>query len=508
MLQCKFFNYPNFYNFLGSLYDSTNHYFRMSQLDFNNNFTNLVATALGLELSDITGFTIINRSAVLNFLYNKRNSLGMWDGSTTIHNHELIDTFQILRGLQNINEISILTPGDIDQINNNCIDYFSHSNHGFSLLSTDYTTINLLYTIIESFNLFDRVSELDLQELYDIISESYYYDDYIGYDGFISYTNIDENYNGFRSYPIEFYCAGNKDFVDETAYLLSHKATYNALESLKTMFKLDDFDLTHDLARLLENINATQFLNPSYPDQHGAFLPIMEYNSLRAEFLSKNIFLEYSFYAIKIMELLSDYLGLGGINDINFDKSALSSYIHNKLIEDATTLHFQPHHTHLTENLIENTYYAVYILQQINLFDVDEQKIANFISANINYSNIKSVYFGYKLSTLLTPAIYLNYDLIYHLIGVIYDDTIKEYYLTTDKKEKDQDILLWICDMVVNDLGESATIINIDYLENCEFLSTGNNINFSDIRFYPPYRPVFEIHMECQGIRSLVFFID
>ena len=472
-------NYPNFYNFLGSLYDSTDHFFRMSQLDFNNNFTNLVATAIGLELSDITGFATMNRSAVLDFLYNNRNSLGMWDGSTTIHTHELIDTFQIIRVLQNTGEISMLTPGDIDQISNNCIDSFSHSNHGFSLISKDYTTINLLYTIIESFNLFDRVSELEIQELYTTISESYYYDDYIGYDGFISYTNIDENYNGFRSYPIEFYCAGNKDFVDETAYLLSHKATYNALKSLKTMFKLDDFDLTHDLARLLENINDTQFLNPSYPDQNGAFLPIMEYNPLRAEFLSKNIFLEYSFYAIKTMELLCDYLGFGGINDINFDESALSSYIHDKLIEDATTLYFQPDHTVLSENLIENTYYAVYVLQQINFFDVDEQKIANFVAANINYSNIKSVYFGYKLSKLLTPSIYLNYDLIYGLIGTIYDDAIKEYYLTVDMKEINQEALLWICDMVVNDLGTSATVVNIDHLDNCVFLSIGNNITFT-----------------------------
>ena len=473
-------NYPNFYNFLGSLYDPASHYFRISQLDFNNNFTNLVATAIGLELSDITGFTSFNRNEVLNFLYNNRNSLRMWDASTTIQKHELIDTFQIMRGLQNANEINILNSTDQNLIGNNSLSYFSNEfNRSFSLLSKDYTTMNLLYTVIESFDLYNRVSELDIQGLYTTISDSYYYEDYYKYDGFISYTNIDATYIGFRSFPIEFYSAGNKAYFDETGYLLSHKATFQALHSLKKMFKLDDFDLTHDLPRLVGNIINTQFLNVSYPDQNGAFLPLDAYNPQRREFLSKNIFLEYSYYAIKTLELLSDYLGLGGVLNLNFDKNSLSSYIHNKLIEDATTLYFQPDHTTNPENLIENTYYAVEILQQINSFDVDEQKIVNFVLATIDYSNIKNIYFAYKLSKLITPAIYLDYDLIYQLIGTIYDDTIKEYYQTTDKKEIYQEALLWISDMVVNDLGVSTTVVNIESLAGCEFLSTGNNITFS-----------------------------
>ena len=477
-------NYPNFYNFLGSLYDSTNYFFRISQLDFNNNFTNLIATALGLELSDITGFVSFNRTEVLNFLYNNRNSLGMWDASTTIQKHELIDTFQIMRTLQNTNEIIMLNFNDRNQISYNSLSYFSSSNSSFSLLSKDYNKISLLYTIIESFNLYDRVSELDIQGLYTTITESYYYDDYYRYDGFISYTNIDTNHIGFRSYPIEFYSAGNKEYFDEIGYLFSHKATFQALRSLNRLFKLDDFGLTHDLSRLVGNIIDTQFLNSSYPDQHGGFLPIMEYDPQWREFLSKNIYLEYSYYAIKALELLSEHLGLGGVNNLTFNKSALNLYIHNKFFEDATTLYFQPDHSTQSETLIENTYYAIYILKQINFSDVDEQKIANFVSTNINYSNIKSVYFAYKLSKLIAPEIYLNYDLIYQLIGAIYDDAIKEYYLTTDKEEIMQEAFLWICDMVVNDLSISTTTINIEYLANSEFLSTGNNINFSIVSKY------------------------
>jgi len=472
-------NYPNFFNFLGSLYDSNDHYFRISQMDLNNNFTNLVATAIGLELSDIMGFPSINRVAILNFLYDNRNSLGMWDASTTVQNHELIDTFQIMRSLSNINEIDILGISDKNQISNSILSYFSSTSNSFSLLPKDYTTINLLYTMIESLDLYGRVSELEIQELYTTIIDSYYYDDYFGYDGFVSYTNIDDSYTGFRSYPIEFYCAGNKEYIDSVGYLLSHKATFQALSSLEKMFKLDDFDQTHDLPRLLGNIIDTQFLDSSYPNQYGAFLQIMEYDPLRAEFQSKNVFLEYSYYVIKTMELLCDYLGLGDIYNLNFDKGALSYYMHNKIVEDSTTLYFQPDHTNRPENLIENTYYMIYVLKQINLFDLDEQKIANFVVANIDYSNIISVYFAYKLSNLISPTIFIDYDLIYGLIGTLYDDMLKEYYLTTEKKEINQDILLWICDMVVNDLGTSETIVTIDYLGSYEFLSTGNNITFT-----------------------------
>ncbi|KKK49692.1 hypothetical protein LCGC14_3132510, partial [marine sediment metagenome] len=46
----------DFHTFLSSLYDVEYDYFKISEWDYGMNYTNIVATALGLELSDITGF--------------------------------------------------------------------------------------------------------------------------------------------------------------------------------------------------------------------------------------------------------------------------------------------------------------------------------------------------------------------------------------------------------------------------------------------------------------------
>ena len=69
----------SFNQFLDSLYDPVNHYFRMSRVDFTN-FTNIVATAIGLELSNITSYQTINRAEVISFLYNSKNLIGLWAG--------------------------------------------------------------------------------------------------------------------------------------------------------------------------------------------------------------------------------------------------------------------------------------------------------------------------------------------------------------------------------------------------------------------------------------------
>ncbi|GAG36080.1 unnamed protein product, partial [marine sediment metagenome] len=53
-------NDVTFFQFLDSLYDPVLNYFRMSMMDFNN-FTNIVATAIGLELSKITNYPTMDK---------------------------------------------------------------------------------------------------------------------------------------------------------------------------------------------------------------------------------------------------------------------------------------------------------------------------------------------------------------------------------------------------------------------------------------------------------------
>ena len=119
----------------------------------------------------------------------------------------------------------------------------------------DYPTLDLLNTIINSFEIYGRLSELDLQELFLDINQSYYLTSlYRGFCGFTNTELIGNSIQSFRSYPIEFYTEGIKDYFKEIDYLISHKSTFYALNSLKKIFKLDDFALTHNLTTLLNYI--------------------------------------------------------------------------------------------------------------------------------------------------------------------------------------------------------------------------------------------------------------
>ena len=443
-------NYASFYQFLDSLYNPTDHYFRMSLLDFSN-FTNIVATAIGCELSEITYHLTITKDMIIPFLYNNRNAQGLWDGSTSINKYELIDTFQIIRAIEGAEEIAIFNSNDTQQIVESVLILFS-SSKGFFLVPKEYNTMDLTYTLIKSFDLYNRVSELNLYSLYNGILESYFYDDYFLYDGFTSYLsdNDDNSYTGFRSYPLEFYSAGNKDFIDNIGYLLSHKATYQALDSLQRMYKLDDFALTCDLSQLIENIIDTQFLDLAYPTQNGGFLPIMEYNPLRAEMQSKDVFLEYSFYAIKSLELLTEYLNMGDITFLDFEINQFNDYISCHLTETSEILYFQPRYSDDIDILLQNTYYMIYLLKALHLFTLNSEKIEKFIELNIDYTNIKNVYYCYKIIELLDLDFKLNNQAAQELINTLFIASSHDFYQTTDQTTINQEIFLWICEMALN----------------------------------------------------------
>jgi prenyltransferase beta subunit len=507
-------DFTAFNQFLDLLYDDVTHYFHMSQA-VSINFTNIVSTAIGLELSEITNYLSINKIEVRSFLYNNRNALGMWDGSSSIQKHELIDSFQTIRALNDIQAVNILNSDDTSQIVNSLISHYFNLG-AFSLIPAEYNTIDLTYNLIKSFDLFDKVSELELQQLYASISDSYYYNDYFHYDGFISYISVngDNSYIGFRSFPIEFYSAGNKDNINNIGYLLSHKATYQAIDSLKRMYKLDDFGLTHNLSRLLDNIIDTQFLNSLYPDQNGAFLPLMEYNPLRAELQSKDIFLEYSFYAIKTMELLTEYLNIGDITFIDFEINELYNYLVRHITETSEILYFQPNYSNDIDVVLQNTYYMIYILKTLDLLTFENHKIENFIEQNIDYTSIKNIYYCYKIDELLNLDLELNSNDVHELINNLFISSLYEFYATITHTTIDQEIFLWICDMGKND----PLKIIVQYDENIRLgtyfsiTASLSNLIFSNfnynlsIRFESPLG-VFNMDKEGDNLFSLDLYI-
>jgi len=450
----------DFNQFLDNLYDSNYNYFKISDEDFGVNYTNIVATALGLELSDITNYGNVDRNAALSFILENRNSIGNWDQSTTVNHHELIDTFQIIRSLKNVQELSRLTLEDKNQIGNATQLYFQDD--GYTHLSEDYTSMNLIHTIISSFDLFDRISELDIQNIYSKIKDSYIQTFTQPFaNSFAGYLIKSSAFVGLRSHPIEYYTSGYKNYFDSIAQLYSHKSTFLALKSLKKIFKLDDFSLEFNLIDLVNDIIATQFLNDTYYELFGAFTPVWFYQENRSEYLSEKIFFEYSYYAIRCLELLAEELGLGSINNLGFDITALYNYIDRNIIETPTTIYFDPQYTDAVETILKNTYYMIYVLQALNLFNKDSQKIKNYVLTSLDYTNIKNIYYSYKISEILDLDIVFDINLVHELVQTIYSEKFHEFYLTSNQKVIDQEIFLWICDMARNsNIGIEALYSN------------------------------------------------
>ena len=458
-------NENSFHQFLEEHYKDDN-YFEMSNPE--HNITNIIATAIGLELSKITGFSGINENNVINFIFNNRNSQGTWDSSTTVKMHELMDTFQIIRSLNNYGVISNLSALDKIEIVSVLNTYKQYK--GFSLISREYTSLNLLNTIISSFKWFDMISDLELQNIYDNIEACLRYFDYPeDWYAFLPYISADPLKPEFRSYPIEYNSRGYHNYITRIDYLISFKSMFFALDSMEKMFKLDDFEGMVDLNNLINDITQSQFLSDSFPDVYGAFVPMRGYTFFSNESQSQKIFFEYSFYVIKCLELLADHLELGNLTNISFDMDALYIYVDNNIVETSTNIYFDIWYTDDIAIRFQNTYYMVYVLKAMERYTLDNEKIGNYLISNLDYSNIKNIYYAFKISDFLGLNIPFNLISGANLVEEIFSEIYKEYYLTSDKINIEQEIVLWISEMVQNNFfqynsGETTknSDINLD----------------------------------------------
>ena len=477
----------NFHQYLQTLYDDQNFIFQMGSF-YTPDKDNIVASALGVQLSDLTPINNNyfldsgSRSSVLNFILTNRNNKGNWDSSTPYDYHELIDTFQIIRSLNETDAISQLTAADKNEIFNS-LSYYNSSG-GYCLISNDYVSVEQYYNVINSFYLYDRIADIDLQGVYDILRGTCLYEGNFDIYYFYASTNMPLQEltagrqtipgGGFRSYPIEYFTTGKREYLKEWNRPTGHAVKYWALYTLKKIFKLDDFEQERDLTDMLNSVVNSQFLEDSYPDNKGAFLPTITLSSMPSSYQNSEIAFEHSYYAIKCMELLSDYLSLGPITDLNFDENHLYNYIINNLKNEPTYLHFNPQYTNDIETIIENTYYMIYVLKALNLYNLDNNKIKNFVMQTLNYSNLKNIYYSYKISEILNLDISFNVDLTHNLVQSIYSEEKNEFYLTTERKTIEQQAFLWICDMAKND----RVRINSEYKDNV-MLGDYNLINAS-----------------------------
>jgi len=480
-----------FNQYLESLYYPASHQFRLGEYDST---LNLVTTAMGLELSDLTGLLTIDRNAVANFILNNRNSIGNWDQAVVISGdpiyrevHELIDAFQIIRCLKGSGDINQLTLEEKDQIANSLALY--HNYKGYSLLSEDYMSMDLIYSVINSFNLFNRIPDLSIQELYNII-EGGFYDTPIE-DFFVQSVSKDgELIYYFRSYPIEYH--------GYPKLYYSHKSTYLALDSLQKLFKLDDFALSRNLMTFTNNFVDSQFLDPEF-ENYGAFLPQSMLAKLGSEYQNSRIHLEYSYYAIKALELLVNFLDLGNIVDLSFNKGALYGYITRNLYEVNDMIYFNPHDASDPAIILEHNYYMISILKALDLFDLDINNITSFVLQNIDYGDIKNIYYCYKINDILDLKIEFNCSLTSILVGHLHSENVNGFYESLDQKIINQDIFLWICEMARND----DIYIQCSYKESVKLGSVNTITAFFSNLIFLEYGQLTSVRFESDQFGTL-----
>lgn len=434
-------NELDFYFHLSGLYHDTTSRFSLTYTSGEPKY-DLFATAIGIQLSSFTGYSDINYSAALKFIFNNRNQLGIWDVSTAIPNHELIHTFRIIRSMVELGEISRLDQPDRDLIAHTLDRFFNKNKKGYTLLSEDITSMNLLNVIINSFDLFGISLELPIAELYSAIENIYdeYY--YIFYE-FInmgSYPNLK-----LFSYPIEYknYVLFNSD-NDR-----SLRSIYLTLDSLQKIYKLEQFYINHGLTNLLNTILSCQISQVEH-EKNGAFLPSPVYLYYSDEQKSTIVSFKNTYYAIKALELLDQYLGIYNLTGIGFNINSLKNFILSQMIETTSDLYFKEGNLNNVEDVLVITYYSLYILDKLDLHNLSDAKIGNYVMSHLNYSNIKNIYYTYKISELLRLNLNLDSNKIKDLISAIYSSFHGEFYLTIDQEIINQEILFWVCDLIQN----------------------------------------------------------
>lgn len=434
----------SFIQYLSSLYNEQKDYFLNAIYGGTVpiNYTNICATAMGLELSEIINWDGCNKAEIFNFLEKGKNEWGIWDMSSSIKTHELIDTYQVLRSLYNTGFISSFTIEDLTHIGY-AINKFKQY-RGYSLISEDYTSIDLIYSVVKSFKIFHRISELEIASIYNQLNNAFL----DRYSTFFSHSHSKELIKNFHSFPLKYFSHGTHKLLGETGMRFGHKSTFQALDAMQKLYKIDEFEIWNNLTLILNRVIESQFLDPNY-DNYGGFMPYA--NPYDSPLQNKMVLLENSYYSIKILEVLSDYLNLGNITSLPFEKNALFTFLYSNLNETSTSIFYDPNYISDNTTKLENTYYMVYLLKVIDKFDLNIQKIENFVKSSLDYNNIKSVYYCFRLKHLLNLSISLDITQTQNLVKKIYDPELKECFLEPNKSELDQRSFLWISEMINED---------------------------------------------------------
>lgn len=443
----------DFKAYLGELYDEELHYFDFTTNSYHKilNIT-IVPSALGLELAEIYSFSNISYSSVLAFILNQRSSAGGWGSSTANSYYELIDTFQVIYCLKELDEIAQFSTEAKDQIVEHLKLYSTF--RGFAPLSQEYMSSTLFNDIISILSYYNHILEFDLESFYTSLKRSIFYSSSDCCQRFYSLTCLEyiEIFEGtiyFRSFPIEYNTQGTHNLVNKLNYMYNWRSAFEILSTFQKIYKLEDYAVECDFSNLISKITNAQFLDntPQFSAFYGGFLPYPYCLNYEPELQVKYIDLEQSYYALRTLELLNDYLSLGELRNIGIDVNAFGTHIARHIVETPSELYFNPIYSDDLDSILENTYYMVELLLKLDEFSLPIQKIENFITNNLNYSNMRNIYFTYKISEVLDLGLEFDLNQTQNLVESLYSEEYHEFYPTTEKKEIDQRIFYYICEL-------------------------------------------------------------
>ncbi len=474
-----------FHTFLSIIYHTDTHAFDVGVSSAYSTECNVIASAMGLELSILTNYAGCDQDGTFSFVMTNLNSYSLWDASTTVKYHELIDTFQVIRSLSKAGRLEGVTLDTLDPLVSFMNDLFWNG-FEYSLIAEDFTSQESLNAIISAYHFYDNILALDVNELYKDIKDSL---KILGagtsqFSSSLYNTYPDDNL--FRSFPIEYYCLGNFVQIPRLERMYTHKSMFYALDSLNKLYKLSLFAPLIDEDQIISEIVASQFLDPSQ-ENNGAFLdssaPLTSDPSIRNKFA----FFEYSYYAIKSLELLCQISSsYSSILDLNIDTSSFYEFISENLVQDAQILYFEfPYSVDALLNL-KNTYFACYVLNAIDMYELDDQKIRNYVNQVVDYSNIESIYYAYKLLTLIGQPVELDATVIRQLVQDLYHSNFHQFSYSTNSEERNWLPFAWICELAT----KSETQIAAQYLNNV-YLGGNNAIiaSFSNLIVSNPSQP-------------------
>lgn len=439
----------DFKDYLASLYDPIKNYFSISECPYYSNETNIIASVLGLELSDLVSFTSIDRSALIDFILEGRNTFGGWSSSTTISYHELIDTYQVIRSLENAGELDCLSYEDLVEIG--AFVWRFRSQEGYAPLPPDYQAIIQLNSLATSFEGMNRISELPLQLLYDNIEGvlfSFYTENGKEFGGA---TGMFSDRAWFRSNPIEFATSCAHEYIPYLNSFTSIKWSSLALSTLDALYKLDDLSYHHNLSDFLNGVIASQFLDDGILEFFGGFINSVRMRLFPTTVQAHSVFLDNAYYAIRIIEILSTLLEIDKTPyEILLNSRALISYIARNMVE-TEEMYYEPRFGSATEDIMEHTYQALYILRSLGEADANHGKIATYLENHVDYENLKNVYFSYKINELYDIDFDFDIKATQSLIQATYCEEENNFFEDLTLTNIEPQAFGWVIEMAKND---------------------------------------------------------